>query len=516
MAGGSLRLLLIQADRVAAQKLELGLSGAERLRHEIRHVASLDAASGLLAEGPVEAVLFDFKADGGDPEAALRRLKRQTAVPMLLLADDPDDPRARALVQSGAADAVLGNAMDTRGLLHAVRLAIERDGLNRALEAERERADMAQRQVRDMLENSADGQLVLGADATVLYANKAVAGLFGRPAEDLVGEVFEDLPLGEGVVEIRIPRHVGPALAAELRLTESVWDGEPASLATLRDVTTRRRTEEALRTAERQVERASSLKTQFLANMSHELRTPLNSILGFAEVIGGAMFGPVGHRKYAEYATDIHRSATHLLGLITDLLDVSCAEADRFELAEATFSVAAMLRRAVREVRPDLRAAGLRLKLDLEAVEGVAARGDEGRMLKAVLNLLSNGIKFTPPGGEIGLSGHCDGRGDLRITVTDSGVGMDAERVEAAFLAYVRVSDIEVRGAEQGAGIGLALARMLVELHGGWVELESEPGRGTSVVVTLPSERVIGPPPGTIGRLAKVMPFDLGRRGGAA
>ena len=218
MAGGSLRLLLIQADRVAAQKLELGLSGAERRRHEIRHVASLDAASGLLAEGPVEAVLCDVKADGGDPESALRRLKRQAAAPVLLLADDPDDGRVRALVQAGAADAVLGNALDARGLLRAVRLAIERDGLSRALEAERKRADVAQRQVRDILENSADGQLVLGADATVLYANKAAAGLFGQPAEDLVGEVFEDLPLCEGAVEIKLPRPAGAALAVELRL----------------------------------------------------------------------------------------------------------------------------------------------------------------------------------------------------------------------------------------------------------------------------------------------------------
>ena len=153
---------------------------------------------------------------------------------------------------------------------------------------------------------------------------------------------------------------------------------------------------------------------------------------------------------------------------------------------------------------------------ELDHARGLLVRGDEARMLKVVLNLLSNGIKFTHPGGTIGLSGFCDAQGDLRITVSDSGVGMDADRVEAAFLAYVRVSDIEIRGEAQGAGIGLALARMLVELHGGWIELESEPGHGTSVVVTLPSERVIAPPPGTIGRLAKVMPFDLGRRGGDA
>ena len=505
MTGESLRLLLIQADRVAAQRLQLALAEADRSgQHQIFHVATLPAAETLLATRRVQAVLYDLRVGTLEPAVlALRRLRDLAEAPILLLTADEEDEQAHAMIRSGAADDIVAEATDGRRLLRALRLNLERDRMTRELEARRREAVAARTRFYNLVESSADGVLVLNREGRMLFANAAAAAMLERPAEQLIGEPFGDPAVGRESTEFTILRRSGRATTIEMRVMETLWDGERAFVATLRDISARKEIEQSLRQDKQQAEWANEMKTQFLANMSHELRTPLNSILGFSEMIASGMFGPIGHRKYGEYASDIHRSASHLLGLISDLLDISRAEAGRFELADETFELAESLRVATRTMKPKLRQGGLTLSLEVEAVEGVGLRGDERRLQQVLLNLLSNAIKFTPPGGRIRLSAVLSRVGNLALTVADTGIGMDPERVEEAFQAYVQVSDIEIRRSQQGTGLGLAVARTLVEQHGGWLEMESEPGRGTQVTAVLPAERVIppdgqGPPEATV------------------
>jgi signal transduction histidine kinase len=215
--------------------------------------------------------------------------------------------------------------------------------------------------------------------------------------------------------------------------------------------------------------------------MSHELRTPLNAIIGFSEVLRDGMFGPV-NGKQAEYLDDILSSGNHLLALINDVLDLSKIEAGKVELEVQPFSVRAALERGVVMVRERAMEDGVDVALaadsDVDVVEG-----DERRIKQVIFNLLSNAVKFTPPGGEVDVSA-ARVNGEVRISVADTGPGVAVEDQERIFEEFQQTE----AGLEQreGTGLGLALSKRFVELHGGRIWLESEPGRGSTFVFTLP------------------------------
>jgi signal transduction histidine kinase len=231
----------------------------------------------------------------------------------------------------------------------------------------------------------------------------------------------------------------------------------------------------------RELEAASRHKSQFLANMSHELRTPLNAIIGFSQVLGERLFGDV-NEKQAEYLDDILTSANHLLALINDILDLSKVEAGQVELAVAPFSLTEALERGVVMVRE--RALQDGVQVAFAASPGVdRVTGDERRIRQVIFNLLSNAVKFTPAGGAVDVRAtRVDG--EVRVSVADTGPGIAAEDHERIFEEFQQTE----AGVEQreGTGLGLALSKRLVELHGGRIWVDSEPGKGSTFVFTLP------------------------------
>jgi signal transduction histidine kinase len=215
--------------------------------------------------------------------------------------------------------------------------------------------------------------------------------------------------------------------------------------------------------------------------MSHELRTPLNAILGFSQVLRQGLFGEI-NPKQEEYLDDILSSGNHLLSLINDVLDLSKVEAGQVELEHAPFSLRETLDRGVVTVRERASKAGIGLSLDL-APDVDLVRGDERRLRQVVFNLLSNAIKFTPAGGTIRVATR-RGAEEAEVSVADTGPGIAVEDRERIFEEFQQ-TDV---GASQreGTGLGLALSRRLVELHGGRIWVESELGRGSRFVFTLP------------------------------
>jgi two-component system, NtrC family, sensor kinase len=231
----------------------------------------------------------------------------------------------------------------------------------------------------------------------------------------------------------------------------------------------------------RQLEVASQHKSEFLANMSHELRTPLNAIIGFSQVLRQGLFGPV-NAKQEEYLDDILSSGHHLLSLINDVLDLSKVEAGQVELEVASFSLREALERGVVMVREPASNRGVALALEL-APDVDLVEGDERRLHQVVFNLLSNAVKFTPEGGSIVVaSARVDG--EVQVSVTDTGPGIVAEDRERIFEEFHQ-TDVGVQQRE-GTGLGLALSKRLVELHGGRIWVESEHGHGSCFVFTLP------------------------------
>jgi signal transduction histidine kinase len=231
-----------------------------------------------------------------------------------------------------------------------------------------------------------------------------------------------------------------------------------------------------------QLEVANQHKSEFLANMSHELRTPLNAVIGFSEALSDQMFGEV-NEKQLEYLKDIHESGRHLLSLINDILDLSKIEAGRMELDVSTFHLPTALSNAMTLIRERAQRHGIELGMEVDRELGEFS-GDERKFKQIMLNLLSNAVKFTPDGGKVEVSAKKE-NGEIRVAVRDTGIGIAPEDQTAVFEEFRQVGRDRLKKAE-GTGLGLALTKRFVELHGGAIRLESTPGKGSTFTVSLP------------------------------
>jgi two-component system, cell cycle sensor histidine kinase PleC len=241
--------------------------------------------------------------------------------------------------------------------------------------------------------------------------------------------------------------------------------------------------------ARRRAEAANIAKSRFLAQMSHELRTPLNAILGFSEVMKGEIFGPHAVPAYKDYAADIHNSGVHLLNLINEILDLSRIEAGRYELNEEAVSLARVVEDCHHLLK--LRASNRGITIH-ELFEPDMPRlwADERAVRQICLNLLSSGIKFTPQGGEIWLKAGWTASGGQYMSVKDTGPGIPDEEIPVVLASFGQGSN-SIKSAEQGAGLGLPIAKNLIDLHGGTFALKSKLRIGTEVIFTFPPERVM-------------------------
>ncbi|MCX6031060.1 MAG: GAF domain-containing protein [Chloroflexi bacterium] len=233
---------------------------------------------------------------------------------------------------------------------------------------------------------------------------------------------------------------------------------------------------------------ASRAKTRFLANMSHELRTPLNGILGISQALLQGVYGELNPKQTARLG-NVNESGQHLLRLINDLLDVARVEENRLVLEVQPISVADLCQVAVRMLQPAADAKQISLELEVGAGPALI-EGDERRLRQVLLNLLSNAVKFTPEQGRVGLTA-AGKAGGVEFVVWDTGIGIAAEHQPLLFQPFSQVDD-DLARRYQGSGLGLALVKQLIELHGGWVAVESAPGRGSRFHVWLPAKR---PPP---------------------
>jgi PAS domain S-box-containing protein len=380
-----------------------------------------------------------------------------------------------------------------------------------------EHARRAESQVRHVIEGSAQG-IVVRTNTDVLFVNDAFAHMTGHAsvkamsayAEDetaagrnrnqshavhpddraLVAEHMRRRIAGEETVshyEFRLQRPDGSTIWVDTRAALVNWDGQPASLSWMSDISERKAMELELVESKDAAEFANRTKTEFLANMSHELRTPLNAIIGFAEVIKDEMFGPVGLPRYAEYARDIHTSGRHLLELINDILDLSKIESGKLELREEQIAPGAVIEDSLTLVRGRAQESAVSLVTEIEP--GLPLLTCDGRAFKQVLlNFLSNAVKFTPAGGTVTIGVH-RASGGLALWVRDTGIGMTASDIQTAFSAFGQI-DSKIARQHKGTGLGLPISKSLIELHGGTLIVDSAPDEGTTMTATFPAWRI--------------------------
>jgi PAS domain S-box-containing protein len=356
---------------------------------------------------------------------------------------------------------------------------------------------------RDLFEKSNDPMATLTLDGIFTNINRAAEEEIGWCRDELIGCHYSRVATPAALQQWdertryalggeRLPRIFetevrckdGRILPVEAR-THFIRDqsGRPVGVhGTYRDITARKQAEAALQQAKEAAEMANRAKSEFLANMSHELRTPLNAIIGFSEVLLEQMFGPLNARQ-EEYLHDILSSGKCLLNLITDILDLTKIEAGKLQLQQCALPLRHLLEHSLVMVKGRAVAHNIALSLEVDAdLESVFA--DEQKVKQILFNLLSNAVRFTPAGGQVGI--HAKRAGAMvQIAVWDTGVGIAPEDQQRIFEAFHQVGQ-GLTGKTEGSGLGLTLTRKFVELHGGTLWLESVPGGGSTFTFTLP------------------------------
>lgn len=363
--------------------------------------------------------------------------------------------------------------------------------------------DSIQKLYRIMTEVSSDVVMVRDPNGNVEFVSAALSRILGWTSNDVGRNGVMSLIHPEDVDKImemrkrstsdypvtatyRIRRVDGKYVWFETTISLIQDEADPSRhhmVSVMRDISERKEQELVLRTALAAAENANRAKSTFLANMSHELRTPLNAIIGFAEVIGHQVFGPIGNVRYDEYVSLIHKSGQHLLELINDVLDMAKIEAGKLALHIENFDLADPIEECVRTMSERASSGGVRLTASV-AGNCMPCSADRRAVRQIVLNLLSNAIKFTQPGGEVDISAEC-AEGRVHIVVRDNGIGIAPEDMEKLGRPFEQVCD-DPKVAKGGTGLGLALVRALVEQHGGNMRIESPDREGTIVTLDIP------------------------------
>lgn len=341
------------------------------------------------------------------------------------------------------------------------------------------------------------------------FVNEAYCKHYGLKREELLGTKFMRFVMEserDGVAErISTLSRENPTIRSENRVVSAdgkiswfhwsnraIFDDAGTIVeiqAVGRDVTERKRVENALLAAKNEAELASRTKSEFLANMSHELRTPLNAIIGFSEMISGEMLGPLNNPQYQDYGKHILSSGNHLLGLISDVLDVTKVETGDADFVSEDVDLVEVVQTAQVMISDRAVAGGIKIVKNLPAAPNLPFHGDRRRLIQILVNILSNSVKFTGRDGTVTLTAESDMEGGYIVTISDTGIGIAAENIPKVFERFGRITDRQTRGIE-GIGLGLPLTKALVELHGGSIEVESEPGIGTTVTLWFPIRQI--------------------------
>lgn len=384
-------------------------------------------------------------------------------------------------------------------------------------DAELARAEtLAAQRSRELIENAPDAILQVDSSGKIVIANRTAESIFGYTRAEIIGMQVDKLvpeaartrhvahrkafeaagvtrPMGLGL-NLSARRKDGSEFPVEISLSPSQNENDIHVTAVIRDVTERKRAEQQidllqksylaeLEERRKEAERLNRLKSEFIASVSHELRTPLHTIIGFAELLDEQGAGPL-NEKQQRFVHHIRTDADHLLNLINDVLDLSRIEAGGMAVRTEALPLETALSEAVNAIRPNAESKGVAVQVDHFPVVSVLA--DPLRVRQILYNLLSNAVKFTDPGGEIAVSAAAD-TDWVQITVSDTGVGIPPEECAHIFDKFYQVG-YTTAGVRQGTGLGLTICKQLVEIQGGRIWVDSEPGKGSRFHFTLPAQ----------------------------
>jgi len=390
---------------------------------------------------------------------------------------------------------------DSPGSRSGADLDRSSDQSRRAASAVSKERRRAQTSLRTIVERMVDGIVVITLEGVIRFANPAAEQLFGRPSRQLVGSQIGFPAVAGERAEIEVVQAGGTPVSAELRVVDIDWEGEPARLVMVRDITLRKRAEEHAAQLEKErigraeAEAASHAKSDFLAMMSHELRTPLNAVIGYSELLDLDIAGPLNEDQ-RRHISRIRECGRHLLSLVNEVLDLAKIEAGRLTLQSGVGRLGTISDAAVSLVQASADARGIALATRGSGTASLFFQGDEDRTRQILINLLNNALKFTPVGGTVSIE--C-GRADIapaqaRVTVdgswvfvrvSDTGIGIPTDQIPHIFEPFTQVARGHTRPRD-GSGLGLTISRRLARMMHGDLTVRSEPGKGSVFTLWLP------------------------------
>ncbi|KAB2730430.1 cell-division control histidine kinase PdhS [Brucella intermedia] len=458
-------------------------------------------------------VLFNSESDDGETRQGmvLRRADgSEEPVDAHLNAIAWRDGRALMLSLMPVAAPAASAPVETAAAPVETPVAMDKDDEKQAL------ADHVE-ELKTILDTATDGVVLIDPEGRIRSMNHSASALFGYDREETEGKFFSMLFAiesqraamdylhglsGNGVLSVlndgrEVIGREAKGGFIPLFMTIGKLPHTRGFCAVLRDITQWKRTEEELTNARKEAERASSQKTEFLARISHEIRTPLNAIIGFSELMADEKFGPIGNDRYRDYLRDINRSGNHVLALVNDLLDISKIEAGALDMQFEAVSLNDAIAEAIALMQPQANRERVIIRSSFQSnLPDIVA--DTRSIKQVALNLLSNAVRFTAPGGQVIVSTSYELNGDVVMRVRDTGIGMTKSEVEQALKPFRQVNALERRKAEsakdwrnEGTGLGLPLTKAMVEANRAQFAIDSTPGHGTVVEIAFPPTRVL-------------------------
>ena len=493
-----MKILLVEDNRGDARLVEDEIrSVPQRERIQIIWMDRLDKAIAALEAETFDVCLLDLSLPDSSGAKTVSSISTASPdLPIIILTGLDDDRIAAAMLREGGQDYLIKGKVDGNAIMQAIRYASERKRMESALRQSMERFEGFARSSSDWFwELDQDLNFSWFSDRFNETTGFDCAAIIGRPRETILVDASAD-KLAEHLEDLR---HHHPfrdfecsIMGKDKKLTHFHLAGIPVFnkngefvgyRCTGTDVTILKLAKQELEESRQIAERANQAKSTFMANMSHELRTPLNAIIGFSQIISEELLGPISTPKYREYAADILSSGEHLLELVNDVLDVSKVEAGKRVMAPEPIAIGLMVDECLQLVRRHAETNEIQLLTHIPSdIPSLIA--DRRAVKQCLLNLLANAVKFTPSGGKVTTASQRNSNFIL-LSVRDTGIGIPAKDLPRLLNPFEQADNNFTRN-QIGTGLGLALTKSLVEMHGGYLSIDTEEGHGTEITLTFP------------------------------